>query len=106
MFSTSVSQTFVVLAPISTPLGVLLAESFVKEMDVQPGVPAECVELDVKRSEPGRSLGETPPWTNAADAPAGLGLSGIVLLSRGPGDLPYSMCCQAYRKVSTNPMFG
>ena len=104
--STSVSQTFAVPASVSAFVVALPAECVVEEMDVPPGAPAECVELDIKRSGPGRSPGAAPPCTNAADAPAGLGLSGIVLLSRGPGDLPYSMCCQAYRKVSTNPMFG
>ncbi len=76
LVSTSASQTFVVPASIFLLLGGLPAGGLVKKMDMQPGAPAERVKLDVKRSEPGRPPGAAPPWTTAADAPAGLGLSG------------------------------
>ena len=70
---------------------------------------AENVKLDVKGSQTGAAPGvatAAPPRPAAAHAPGGPGLSGARSTSRGPAGSCYSNCCQAYHKVSTNPMFG
>lgn len=94
--STSASQTFLVTASVFCLPGLPPAECFVKKMEEQPGVPAENVKLDGKRSCAGGPLVAAA----AAVAPVWRALSGPI------GSPYYSCCCQAYLMVSTTSMIG
>ena len=96
-------------ASTSTLSSMSLVGRLVKEKDLRPGGSAKNVKLDDKGSQSGAAPGvatAAPPRPAAAYAPAGPGMSGALWLPRGPAGFPYSMLCQAYLKVLTNPMFG
>ena len=105
----SASQTSAVPVSTSTLLSTSLEKRNVREADQRLGASEKNVKLDVNGSQIGAAPGgatAAPPRPAAAHALAGPGLSGARSSPRGPAGSHYSCCCQACRKVSTNPKFG